>query len=283
MARYVTTAQRIKYGFLAVLLILVFGLAYITTKSNHTSYFTTIPQSYRNAIAMVHTEEVTTFIEWPDLVQDVPYNYPKYDSLLNIVKNWNPDDPDPPTHFTETLQHFNYSCPKERSIARLFLEAEIPFKLYDVPEINNVVDKWTDEYLLEEMKSVHPRVEKSTTNHFMFFHPVKSDSFVPPQELVQMSFDEWLLLSKKADAEKLGKDSVHYYFTTGVERYDKATYIGKDLDIFSTRKENFFVRHPEKNKGIQCRFGMRLVILFLLLIFDPSNAFLQRCYCSLSL
>ena len=37
----------------------------------------------------------------------------------------------------------------------------------------------------------------------------------------------------------------------------KATFVGKDLKIFSSMENNFFVFNVEKNKGIQCRFGMR--------------------------
>jgi hypothetical protein len=42
--------------------------------------------------------------------------YPVFNSLLNIIQNWNPDVADPPPVFYETLQHFNYSNPHERRI-----------------------------------------------------------------------------------------------------------------------------------------------------------------------
>lgn len=37
----------------------------------------------------------------------------------------------------------------------------------------------------------------------------------------------------------------------------KTTFVGKDLELFSEMENNFFVFNVEKNKGIQCRFGMR--------------------------
>ena len=37
----------------------------------------------------------------------------------------------------------------------------------------------------------------------------------------------------------------------------KTTFVGKDLGIFSSTVNNFFVFNVARNKGIQCRFGMR--------------------------
>ena len=59
----------------------------------------------------------------------------------------------------------------------------------------------------------------------------------------------------------------HYYLMTGVQagrivNRNKALsqFISKDLPIFSTTDNNFFVTRVDANKGIQCRFGMKGVI-----------------------
>ena len=41
-----------------------------------------------------------------------------------------------------------------------------------MPEFNAVVEKWTDNYLLQELSkpSVSRRVERSNTNHFMYWN-----------------------------------------------------------------------------------------------------------------
>ena len=59
----------------------------------------------------------------------------------------------------------------------------------------------------------------------------------------------------------------HYYLMTGVQagrtvHRNKALsqFISKDLPIFSTVENNFFVTRVDANKGIQCRFGMKGVI-----------------------
>ena len=77
--------------------------------------------------------------------------YPVYASLLETVSRWNPDDPEPPTTFKETIQRFNYSDELERSYAEKFRNAELPFKIYDIPNVLEVTRKWNDEYLKQKM------------------------------------------------------------------------------------------------------------------------------------
>lgn len=36
-------------------------------------------------------------------------------------------------------------------MALSFREAEVPFKLYDIPDIEKVVNLWTDDYLKQQM------------------------------------------------------------------------------------------------------------------------------------
>lgn len=200
-------------------------------------------------------------IEYPTRLNS-PVHYPLYTPLLDIIKSWNPDDPEIPHYFKETLQHFNYSCPIDREIAAKFRDAEVPFKLYDVPKVNEVVKLWSDEYLSNVMREdVTIRTERSKTNHFMFWKSKSYANFKQPTDFVQMSFDRWLELAKKADSEKLPADVEHYYFHKS-ERIGapRSTFVGRDLDIFTPTQENFFVTNLRLNKGIQCRFGMRGII-----------------------
>lgn len=121
-------------------------------------------------------------IEWPSPVDlqlqppkvledpPEPIDYPNYRKLYEIVNTWNPDEPEPPSNFKETIQHFNYSNPLERKMAAQYRDAEVPFKIYNVPEFDTVTQKWTDEYLQESFKTMDDfHVEKSETNHFMVF------------------------------------------------------------------------------------------------------------------
>jgi Cupin-like domain len=216
------------------------------------------------ALSYVDVLSKTTF-ERPDLLMEPPETgYPVYASLLETVSRWNPDDPEPPTTFKETIQRFNYSDELERSYAEKFRNAELPFKIYDIPNVLEVTRKWNDEYLKQKMRFVAAHVEESKTNHFMYWNGNRDRIFrkyVPPTDIITMKFDEWLEVAKKADETKSTNSTTHYYFMTGVGAGDNLrSYISQDLSIFSSRKNNFFVSNVAANKGIQCRFGMRGII-----------------------
>lgn len=74
-----------------------------------------------------------------------------YQKLLEIVEGWSPDNPDPPVDFKETLKHFDYGNPQERLLAEKYRNAEIPFKLYNVSDFNEVSSLWTDSYLTHHL------------------------------------------------------------------------------------------------------------------------------------
>jgi oxalate decarboxylase/phosphoglucose isomerase-like protein (cupin superfamily) len=204
-------------------------------------------------------------VQWPDIVDYSPDSYPQYRSLLDIISNWNPDNPDPPPNFRETLQHFNYSNPLERKMAELYRDAEVPFKLYGIPDIDEVRSKWTVSYLASAMNSEQIRhVEKSKSNHFMFWTKPKKGlpkDFIPPTETIEMTFEEWITLANHADQHKLNNESSHYYYMIGSRAGDiSKSFVARDLNLFSTESPNFFITNPKANKGIQCRFAMRGII-----------------------
>ena len=64
-----------------------------------------------------------------------PYDssYLQLTNLWEIVQRWNPDNVSMPVPFRETLAVLNYSDPHERSLAEAYRNAEVPFKIYDVP------------------------------------------------------------------------------------------------------------------------------------------------------
>lgn len=203
-------------------------------------------------------------VQWPSLAHYNQYQYPRYKTLLDVVSSWNPDHPDPPRNFTETLQHFNYSNPQERKMAEIYRNAEVPFKLYDVPEIDRVSRKWSNSYLSLMMSNERIHVEKSKSNHFMYWTNSRRGlpkDFVPPTELIDMKFDDWLAIATHADQYKLTNESSHYYYMVGSRPGDKKnSFVARDLPLFSTGSPNFFITNPSANKGIQCRLAMRGII-----------------------
>lgn len=171
-----------------------------------------------------------------------PSSYPRYLKLANVVKGWNPDLPDPPPVFRETLQHFNYSNPAERAMAVEYRNAELPFKVYNVPDFDRTGKLWTDEYLsaeFEKIGAVH--VERSVNNHFMYWtlkNGRESTGYTPPTEILHgMTFDEWLGLALAADRTKLSNVTEHYYLMSSSAPGDRGrSFIARDLRKFSTAR-----------------------------------------------
>ena len=205
-------------------------------------------------------------IERPAPVPLEKSSYPSYLDLHDVVTSWNPDNPDPPSLFRETLAHFNYSNLAERAMAEQYRNAELPFKVYDVPDFDAVSRKWDDSFLSREFRklgSVH--VERSDNNHFMYWTMKggrEPEGYIPPTEIIDdMDFDEWVKLAHKADATKVDNATEHFYLMASSSPGDRGrVFIARDLKLFSTPEANFFITRPHANKGIQCRLSMRGVI-----------------------
>lgn len=87
---------------------------------------------------------------YPDLLDEPPAQggYPILEPLGDIMERWPQHDIDnPPQPYVEKLLRFDYSNPEERKAAELFRDKELPFKVYNVPEIDVATLKWTDEYV----------------------------------------------------------------------------------------------------------------------------------------
>eukprot|EP00615_Pteridomonas_danica_P004652 CAMPEP_0114341580 /NCGR_PEP_ID=MMETSP0101-20121206/9144_1 /TAXON_ID=38822 ORGANISM="Pteridomonas danica, Strain PT" /NCGR_SAMPLE_ID=MMETSP0101 /ASSEMBLY_ACC=CAM_ASM_000211 /LENGTH=473 /DNA_ID=CAMNT_0001475235 /DNA_START=147 /DNA_END=1568 /DNA_ORIENTATION=- len=213
---------------------------------------------------------------YPEIIPEVDLKtYPPVESLLDIIHRWNPDESDNiPNPFHEKLQMFNYSDLEQRKMAEKYRNAELPFKIFGIPEIENVVEKWNDEYLEKKLHSpaVNFKVEKSTDNHFMYnvrrnYKGNLGEWQPPTKDAKGMDFNEWVEKAHKGDTEGIDPDEPHFYLTTGVQagRLVAANkrlkqFISSDLGVFSTTKNNFFITAVDANKGIQCRFGMKGVI-----------------------
>ena len=103
-------------------------------------------------ICCLYLPAITAYsVDYPPRKTYPDASYPQYRSLLEVVERWPPDDPNIPDHFHETIQMFNYSNLEERQMALAFRKAEVPFKLYDIPEIEKVVHLWSDDYLIQQM------------------------------------------------------------------------------------------------------------------------------------
>ena len=156
-------------------------------------------------------------------------------------------------------------------MAEAYRNAEMPFKLYDVPNINQVRQKWTSSYLAHRLRFHVANVERSESNHFMYFSTSKRGTpkgYKPPQDTTFLTYPQFHHIAKDADKHRLPHNATHYYFTLNsapknaqlTARLTSAEFVSADLPIFSTPTDNFFIPNVRRHKGIQCRFGMRGVV-----------------------
>jgi len=189
--------------------------------------------------------------------------YPELVPLPALLSRWPPDNPDIPNisgiaH--GSLEVFDYKNVTQRARADLLRYNEVPFKMYNVPSVDETVKKWKqDAYLIRKFGPGKQRVTSSNTNHFMYFrkrrgHQAPKD-YKPPTGTVMLSFEEWLERAQEAESKDV--ETPHYYFqlnSVGDKRW-----ILDDVTDFRP-VPSLFIADPKANRGINCRFGARGII-----------------------
>jgi hypothetical protein len=199
--------------------------------------------------------------------------YPELTPLGEMMKAWD-QDVDYEGIITETLLHFNYSDPNELAMAEHFRDAQLPFKVYNVPEIRQATLRWTDEYVARNVadKRITGYAQESPDHYFAFYSRPKwtvGTMGLSPTRANDWSYAQWAQHARYADAARLEPDQPHFYYQVGIQRGDRhpgdktasaGSFISQDLPSFSSLDANFLLFHPESQKGIQCRFGERGVV-----------------------
>lgn len=214
---------------------------------------------------------------YPTIESPPPEGYPELEPMGDLLARWPQDSvDDPPSTIVEKLMRFDYSDPHQRQMAELYRNAELPFKVYNVPEVIAAAAKWTDEYVSAHFDGKssffspenlsHGMCQESHDNFFAFFTPMgwqMSKMGPPPFRNNDWTFRKWSTHATYADATRLSFDQPHFYWQAGVPREERYSppaewgFISRDLPMFSDTKPNFFQFRPEEQKGIQCRFGER--------------------------
>lgn len=205
-------------------------------------------------------------IDCPDYPAD---DYPKEYSIMDIINNWNPDSTDiPPMHY-DSICRFDFQTQLE--IATRYRDAEKPFIVYNVPQVNSMVKKWSNaDYINEKLQGQAFRAESSTSNHFMYFKGgnskmVKSFNgskvqWNPPTSSVKINFEDWLKLAVAGQATDSNAERQHVYFrVTSAGLKAPNHWLFDEIGIFKPKK-SFFMVEPSAQRGIHCRFGMRSII-----------------------
>ena len=214
---------------------------------------------------------------YPELMFEPPIDgsYPPLEDMSKIFEFWGQDDLDsPPEIIAEVLQHFDYQNPDELAAAEKYRDLELPFKVYNVPEVKDAGVKWTDEYVAanfddgneDDTPQSHGSAQQSVDSFFAFYYPERWDVDLlgpTPSVDIPWTFDKWARHAVYADEVGLNSNEKHYYYQSGVPREERLqkrmhwTFVSRDLPSFSSPEPTFFGFNPPAQKGIQCRFGER--------------------------
>ena len=207
---------------------------------------------------------------------DPPDNYPYEYPILDILSNWNPDDPTPNTQICQGICVFQHE--RDYDKAMRYREAEVPFVIRDDPEVLRTVERWSQpEYLRKVLGREPHRAEYSVNNHFMYWNQPRKrrgkarvpKGWTAPTKNIRMTYDEWLSKANVTDESLLSPEMPHWYFRLigcglGLgENCDLAhsEFVFDELPIFIPREEEtLYLTQPNQQKGIHCRFGMKGVI-----------------------
>jgi len=189
-----------------------------------------------------------------------PPGYPEQYPIMDIVGNWNPDDATLPERHYHALCRFDYQ--RDFRKAEAYRDAEVPFLVYNVPEAEEVVNKWnTDGYLEKLLGDERYRTEVSHNNHFMYFSGGSKGhgkaAWRAPTSIEKMSFKKFKDAAVRCDMKNCSEDEKHFYFR--VTAPSSGHFMFKELPFYKPRP-SLFIKEPKGQRGIHCRFGMREVI-----------------------
>ena len=197
-----------------------------------------------------------------------PAGYPRDVPLLDVVRNWAPDDASVPAQLHDTLRHFDYSVPAQRAAMLAYRNAELPFVVHNVPDLDAVVKKWTLRYVDGRMGKHKLRTEVSKNNHHMYFKggagaARRFPGWRPPMRWDSMSFREWLRHAN-VPAAQAATNKPHFYWRLDWKHENgPSQWVYEDLKPFFGRPPTHlkdFVVDISGHRGINCRAGMRGVI-----------------------
>jgi hypothetical protein len=190
--------------------------------------------------------------------------YPKHYSMIDITNNWNTDSTDIPAHHYDSICHFDHQNATQLAQAYRYRDADLPFIVFNIPELDEVVTKWSDiEYLKKLLGSRTFSAEKSKDNHFMYWNKPRGGfkktsegkNWIEPTEHVPMQFQTWLDLAVREHNHSL-TEREHMYFR--LNSLSDSKFLFDELPFFKPEK-NLFLVDPDQQRGIHCRFGMRSV------------------------
>ena len=69
--------------------------------------------------------------------------------MKDVIDNWNPDDTTVPPFHYNSICYFDYQTESHKVLN--YRDAEVPYILYNVPEVNKLVEQWSSYEYMEKL------------------------------------------------------------------------------------------------------------------------------------
>lgn len=233
-------------------------------RGGHSEFEKNVRRNFAPWVPFSTTHTSRPFNATVDCPATPPPGYPFTYKMTDILANWNTDNTEiPPFHY-DSLCHFDYQNEADNAKAWAYRAAEVPFVVYNIPEVDSVVKKWNNvDYLHAKLGRKSYRTETSKDNHFMYWHGnlggyrnKDGTRWKPPTDIIAEPFESWLEVAVKNQNRSLDSRT-HQYFRVSSDQEN--AWLFDELPFFKP-KASLFMVDPREQRGIHCRFGMRGVI-----------------------
>jgi hypothetical protein len=110
-----------------------------------------------------HESSPFEYIDCPDIPS---HDYPRSYNLTHLLDHWNSSITEIPSFHYDSLCHFDYQNSHDRKKALSYRQAERPFVVYNIPELDQASEKWKDiNYIIKMLGNVY-----TCTSIFPLYH-----------------------------------------------------------------------------------------------------------------
>ena len=219
------------FGTAIALLVMVWiGVLYWALSHNAIPHLFRLDGSiFAHQATIVEYKSAHNLIYQPNKISEIK-QVPLF-KLGDLLNAWNPDDVSP-KKWLESVAHpskghniprFDFSNQKQKELALKYRNEEIPFIVYNIPELENaIMNTFIPSKLYENIGNKQISVEKINSNNYLYYHAKNSNiihkrypDWQPPQEDILMTYKDFVNEVYIADmkSDYVNSSIPLYYFT----------------------------------------------------------------------